>query len=71
MHEIDKQELTMSDFGSCEGKAEIKIRDITLLQLPFKPIDLPGKINLGGRNSHCIRFTTKPRKKGACFACSF
>jgi hypothetical protein len=44
---IEEARIKSVETGSCEGKGEIKIRDITLLQLPFKPIDLPGKINLG------------------------
>jgi len=44
---IEEARIKSVETGSCEGRGEIKIRDITLLQLPFKPIDLPGKINLG------------------------
>jgi hypothetical protein len=44
---IEEARIKSVETGSCEGRGEIKIRDITLLQLPFKPIDLPGKISLG------------------------
>jgi hypothetical protein len=44
---IENAEIKSVQTGTCEGKGEIKIKDYTLLKLPFEPIDLPGKIDLG------------------------
>jgi len=44
---IEEARIKSVETGSCEGKGEIKIKDVTLLQLPFSPIDLPGKVSLG------------------------
>jgi hypothetical protein len=44
---IEQARIISVETGSCEGMGEIKIKDISLLQLPFKPVELPGKISLG------------------------
>jgi hypothetical protein len=44
---IEEARIKSVETGSCEGMGEIKIKDISLLQLPFKPVELPGKISLG------------------------
>jgi hypothetical protein len=45
---IEEARIKSVETGSCEGNGTIKIKGITLLQLPFKPRDLPGHLRLGG-----------------------
>jgi len=47
---IEDARIKSVETGSCEGRGEIRIKGFTLLDLPFKPIDLPGKISLGNGN---------------------
>lgn len=44
---IEDEKIKSVESGSCEGSGEIQVKDVSIWKHDFKPIDLPGKINLG------------------------
>ncbi len=44
---IESGRITAIESGSCEGSGEIKYKHLTLLKPQFKPLELPGRVNLG------------------------
>jgi hypothetical protein len=44
---IENARIMAVQTGACEGKGEISLKGHSLLSVPFKPVELPGRVNLG------------------------
>ena len=44
---IEDGKIKSVEAGSCQGSGEIRVKSMSIWKHDFKPIDLPGKINLG------------------------
>ena len=44
---IEAEKIKAIEAGSCEGSGEIQVMDVSIWKHDFKPVNLPGRINLG------------------------
>jgi hypothetical protein len=44
---IKNGRITSIESGCCEGRGEVKYKQLTLLNPQFDPVELPGRVNLG------------------------
>jgi len=44
---IESEKIKSVEAGSCEGNGEIQVKNVSIWKHDFKPVNLPGRVNLG------------------------